>query len=97
MAASFIILLSGLLALTWIPILLRFVRSWRARRNPVSLAICGIILLSIYSNVLTIAVYALDGEPVWAAIATHAFNALICLNFYLAFEWTKKRFPDARN
>lgn len=94
--ADVLVFLSTALAAAWIPILIKFVRAWRARGNPVSLAICGIILLSIYSNILVIAVYAYDGNPRWAAYATHVFNGLVCANFYLAFVWSNRRFPDAR-
>lgn len=92
-----LIALSVALALAWVPILLKFVRSWRARRNPVSLAICGIIVMSVYANAIALAVYAFDGNPSWAALATHIFNGLVCLNFYLSFMWARKRFPDARS
>ena len=96
MSGGILISVSAVLTLVWVPILLRFVRAWQARHNPISLAICGIILLSIYSNILTIAVYLYESEPAWAAYATHSFNALICLNFYLAFLWSNKKFPDSR-
>lgn len=94
--AALLVALSTALAGAWIPVLLKFIRAWRARRNPVSLAICGVILLSIYSNIVVIAVYAFSGNPSWAAIATHVFNGLVCVNFYLSFMWARKRFPDSR-
>ncbi len=93
---AFLITLSVFLAVAWVPLLLKFVRAWRARRNPVSLAICGVILLSIYSNIITVAVEAFDGSKTTAAIVTHGFNALVCMNFYFAFALSKRKFPDAR-
>lgn len=95
--ATALLALSIALAIAWVPILLRFVSSWRARRNPVSLAICGIIVLSVHANVIVMAVYAFNGSPQWAALTVHIFNALVCLNFYLSFMWARKRFPDARS
>ncbi len=92
----FLIALSVALAAAWVPILLKFIRSWRARRNPVSLAICGAILLSIYSNILAIAVFAFDGNATTAAIATHVFNGMVCVNFYFAFLWASRKFSDDR-
>lgn len=73
--------------------MLKFFRAWRTRANPVSLAICGLILLLIYTNVLSIGVV---GDALWSTVLTLAFNVIICGNFYLAFRWSNKRFVDTR-
>ena len=87
-----LIIASGALALMWIPLALRFNRGWKTRRNPVSLAICAAILLSVYGNIM----YALAVADVttWRffAMATHVFEAIVIGNFYVAFRWSDKKF-----
>lgn len=85
-----------ILAAAWIPLMVRFLRGWRKRRNPVSLAICATISAQVYANVtatLTAAGLAAR-ETVWAL--TMAVNVFIVINFYLSFRWASQRFPDAR-
>src|SRR3990172_12157880 len=36
------------IALAWVPVLIRFFRSWQARKNPISLAICILVTLAVY-------------------------------------------------
>lgn len=83
-------------ALGWIPILLKFFRAWRTRSNPVSLAICGLIVFGVYSNVVTIAVSMTQGNMAVANTITWGFNVLSCVNFYFAFRWADKRFNNDR-
>lgn len=83
------------LAIAWIPLLVRFLRGWHNRRNPVSLAICATISSVIYGNVTT-ALLAM-GQGAWQTvrILTVAVNAFVVVNFYLSFHWSR-RFSDAR-
>lgn len=92
-----LIILSGALALAWLPLALRFNSGWRARRNPVSLAICASVLLFAYTNGLF--ALALAGWTTWRFFATawHVFGVVVVVNFYVAFRWSEKRFPDARS
>lgn len=85
-----------ILALAWVPLLIRFLRGWQNRKNPVSLAICATISALIYGNI-TIALTAM-GQGAWEtvrmlSIAVHVF---VVMNFYLSFYWSSQRFPDAR-
>lgn len=84
------------LALAWLPLLARFVRGWRSRRNPVSLAICATISALVYMNVTT-ALTAM-GQSAWETVRllTVLVNAFVVVNFYLSFHWSSQRFPDAR-
>lgn len=84
------------LALAWVPLLIRFLRGWRSRRNPVSLAICATITALIYGNITT-ALTAM-GQGAWETVRmlTIAVNVFVVLNFYLSFHWSGQRFPDAR-
>lgn len=86
------------LALAWLPIAHKFQQSWRARKNPVSLAICATALLLAYSNIIF--AFAIMGETSWRffAIATHVFELAILVNFYVSFQWANRKFPgDRRN
>lgn len=87
---------SLVLAVLWIPLGVRFLRAWRGRRNPVSLAIFMTTLLLVYNNTL----YALAalGHTSWMffAVARHVFGLVVVVNFYLAFHWSDTRFADMR-
>lgn len=94
----FYILTATMIAITaaWTPIFLKFFRTWRARHNPVSLAICGIIALTIYSNAISLGVSTFDSNPLWSTVAVIAFNCIACLNCYLAFRWSDRKFHSDR-
>lgn len=84
------------LAVAWVPLLVRFLRGWRSRRNPVSLAICATISALIYGDVVT--ALTVMGLGAWDTVRTLTItvNALVVMNFYLSFHWSGQRFPDAR-
>jgi hypothetical protein len=90
------VIASFALSVAWVPLLVRFLRGWRSRRNPVSLAICATISALIYGNVTT-ALTAM-GQGAWETVRTLtiAVNVFVVLNFYLSFHWSGQRFPDAR-
>lgn len=92
----FLTITSAVIAVAWIPLVFRFNRGWRERKNPVSLAIAATLLLEIYTNVLY--VFALSGETSWRffANATHVFGVIVIVNFYVAFRWSDKKFVDTR-
>jgi hypothetical protein len=79
-------------ALAWIPVFLRFVRSWRARSNPISLAICVLIASVIYTPV-----YVASAFPVgWPTATVIAINTITCATFYITFRYANRKFPDTR-
>jgi len=91
-----LVVASIVLAVAWLPLAIRFLRGWRSRKNPVSLAICAALCLFAYSNVM-FALVMLDGASLrFLAIASHVFELVVIVNFYIAFRWSAKRFPDAR-
>jgi hypothetical protein len=85
------------LAIAWLPLALRFLRGWKNRRNPVSLAICAALCLFMYTNVM-LGIVLIDGAS-WNffVIATHVFHLIVVANFYVAFKWSERRFPDQRH
>lgn len=91
-----LVVASIVLAIAWLPLAVRFLRGWRNRKNPVSLAICAALCLFAYTNVM-FALVVIEGASLqFLAIATHAFELVVITNFYIAFKWSAKRFPDAR-
>lgn len=80
-------------ALAWIPVLLRFFRSWRERANPISLAICVLVAEAIYLPVYA----AIVLPPSWPLVTIAFVGGIACGSFYIAFWWAKRRFQDGRN
>ena len=90
------VIVSIVLAVAWIPLLIRFLRGWHSRKNPVSLAICAMIATSIYNcttNALNVMGHGALEVVRMLAIAIQAF---VIVNFYFAFHWSSQRFPDSR-
>lgn len=84
------------LAFAWVPLALKFQRSWRARKNPVSLAICLTMLLFTYANLMF--VLAVTGQTSWRfySVATRSFEVAAIVNFFIAFRWSDTRFAGTR-
>lgn len=80
-------------ALGWLPVLIRFFRSWRERANPISLAICVLISVALYLPVYGAATL----EPLWPRATISVLSAVACGTFYAAFWWAKKRFLNSRS
>jgi hypothetical protein len=79
----------------WLPILWRFVRNWSDRHNPVSLAICSLVLLAAYVGAAPFWLTS-HVDISWVAGAVSLLNLLVCLNFYAAFGWSRRKFKDDR-
>lgn len=82
------------LAVGWVPVGTHFWRAWRLRGAPLSLAICGLIALQIYSNAS--AWLFIQNDVRWVISVLSVGNLVILSNFYLCMRWQKTRFPDAR-
>jgi hypothetical protein len=81
------------IALAWIPVFLRFLRSWRTRGNPISLAICALIMLALY-----IPVYLATAFPdSWPRLTVITLDGISCVTFYVTFRYASRKFPDTRN
>lgn len=93
---TFLIVLACLLAGAWLPIVRKFQLSWRARKNPVSLAIATTVLLLTYSHVVFI--LAMMGETTWwfVAVAIHVFETAIVTHFYVALWLANRKFAGGR-
>lgn len=84
-----LLVLSSVLALAWIPILVKFFRNWRGRANPISLAICFIIAFAIY--ICLVPFFGIHSDPLVTVGVVQAVNAVTCLFFHISFGWAKKR------
>jgi O-antigen ligase len=84
-----LLILSTVLAMAWVPVLLRFFRNWRGRANPISLAICFLVAFAIYICYAPLT----DTDPVTMAVVIEAVNLAVCVFFYVSFGWAEKRWP----
>jgi predicted membrane channel-forming protein YqfA (hemolysin III family) len=85
-------ILAALQAAAWIPILVKFLKSWKTRSNPISLAICALVCLAIYLGVLPYWRCTADSDVLW--FAASGVNLLVCGYFHLSFVWAKERFKN---
>jgi hypothetical protein len=95
-AVSWVTLVAVLSIVAWVPVISRFFNAWRRRRNPISLAICLVLGLLIYTCIIIIENVEGEVAPLWLWIGFLGFNALVCFNFYVSFWWSSRRFPDRR-
>ena len=87
---------AAVLAAAWLPIIHKFYVSWRARKNPVSLAICWLILVVAYSHALYILTTSFEADVAWVVAISLTFSLVACVNFYVSFYWSSKKFKDQR-
>jgi hypothetical protein len=79
-------------ALGWLPILIRFLRAWRERSNPISFAICVLILMALY-----VPPYIASMLPSsWPVAAIVTIDFIACATFYAALYRAARRFPSTR-
>lgn len=87
---------AGLSILCWIPILLRFYRSWVKRNNPISLGICAIIILLIWTSGAGVwqVTETVDAEII--LLVSTSLSLVVGLYCHLAFRLAEKLFDDPR-
>jgi membrane protein YdbS with pleckstrin-like domain len=81
---------SAILAVAWIPVLVRFFRNWRTRANPISLAICFLVAFSIYLCFVPF-LGPSNNDPLLTALVIEGVNAVTCLFFYVSFGWARRK------
>ena len=88
--------LASLGVILWLPILLRFYKSWLGRHNPISLAICAAIMLLVWSSVAGawLVTGSLDSNIV--VMATTGMSTAVAGYAHLAFHLSSKKFPGQR-
>lgn len=80
-------------ALGWLPVLLRFFRSWRARGNPISLAICVLVIYALYMPVYMTSTLKVS----WPLATLVATDLIACLTFYATIYYAAQKFPETRS
>lgn len=76
-----------ILAGAWAPIFIKFLRSWKARENPISLAIALMVVAIAYGPLWL----AMNVTP-WTWIGILVVDGITCLGFYGAVILSRKRF-----
>jgi RsiW-degrading membrane proteinase PrsW (M82 family) len=90
-------ILCSVSALFWMPLLIRFYRSWRARENPVSLGICAAITLIMWM-LISLIWLVMDDVNAPTIVTSNALMSMFVAGYvYIAFAWSKRKFPDARS
>jgi len=90
------LVVAGLSILTWIPILLRFYRSWVKRSNPISLGICACIILLIW--ICATGVWQITGAVDESVIVVVSGSLSLAVGLYchVAFRLAERLFDDPR-
>ena len=83
--------------LLWLPILCRFYVSWNNRRNPISLAICAMILMLIWVAIAGTWVVSETIDTGMVMFVSTGLSTAFATYAHVAFYWAKKRFPDRRD
>lgn len=80
----------------WLPIFAQFLRSWRNRRNPISLAVCASIMLIMWTSLggIWVAINRIENNVF--LLTTVMLSMVVSLYSHLAFFWSNRRFVDER-
>jgi uncharacterized membrane protein len=92
---AILLAVSLVLALAWVPVFRFFFRAWRERANPISLAICFLVLFAIYTNGAAVLLLAFGSSSLDAVIALRVVDLAVLVFFYLSFRWAKHRWKPA--
>lgn len=90
------IITSSLSVALWLPILIQFMRSWRSRGNPISLAICAAITLIMWTSLAGIWLVTDRITGHIFVLATAGASTLVASYAHLAFIWSNRRFHSQR-
>ena len=83
--------------LAWIPVLLFFFRNFRARKNPISLAIGTLIVLSmLYVGPMVYWISTQSANPDWVLATFDVLSLVAAGHFYLAIRWSRRWFENTR-
>jgi len=90
------LVVAGLSILAWIPILLRFYRSWVKRSNPISLGICAAILLLIWRSAA--GVWEITGtvDKEIVLLVSACMSLAVVIYCHVAFRLAERLFDDPR-
>lgn len=83
---------AAVIGAAWVPVLVRFLLSWKDRGNPISLAICLTVLLAATVPAMSLAA----GCSAWAKTTMAVVDSLVCAAFHVSILWSRRRFDDRR-
>lgn len=89
-------IVAGVSVLLWIPILLRFYKSWLGRHNPVSLAIFSAILLLVWSSVAGAWLVIGDLDAGIVVLVSAMMSSIVAVFSHVAFYWSDNKFSNQR-
>ena len=89
-------MLAAVSIFAWLPILIRFHRNWKARNNPISLAICAMILLLMWIATSGIWVFVGQLSSELFTFTVTAGSVVIAAYTNLTFFLANKRFGGNR-
>jgi hypothetical protein len=86
-----------LATVAWLPVLAFFFRNFKTRNNPVSLAIGTLVALSmLYVGPVDYWLTSGTANKEWVSLTFDILSVAVCIHFYLAIRWSRKRFQDTR-
>lgn len=84
------IIISMVVSTLWIPVLWFFFKNWRARKNPISLSICGVLFFVVYSDALVwVAKVSSSMMPLYIMQGTELLTIIF---FYVSLRWARWKF-----
>ncbi len=81
----------------WLPILRRFYKSWMGRRNPVSLAICAMIMMAMWAAVAGVWLICASVSAPVVMFTTTGLSSGVAVFAHFSFHWAQRRFPENRS
>ena len=92
------IALALMATVAWIPVFLFFLKNFKSRNNPVSLAIGTLVgLCMLYVGPVDYWITSGTASKEWVSLTFDVLSLAVCAHFYLAFRWSKRRFHDDRH
>jgi len=89
-------ILGVLVALGWSPVALHFVRSFLRRRNPISLAIAGVVFLLAFSGLLPLWLNGKTARGPELLLGLYVLQVIACVSFHLTLWWSARYFASER-
>lgn len=87
----------AVLVAAWVPHIYSFYKSWQARKNPISLAICLTVTFVAFTNLyLFLAIYDTKTPEAVQAVAYGFASAAVVIYFYVARRCAARTFNDDR-
>jgi hypothetical protein len=87
---------AGVTEVLWVPILLRFIRAWRERKNPISLSIVVLILFMMILSLSPFWILHYNIDTKFIMAVNELLSLIVVTNFYVAFRFAGAKFKSTR-